>query len=534
MSFPDAGNGPYRILRGFNPRPRVAWERACADPAGAQHDRLTAILADTHASAFGRAHDLRPGMTLNDLRAAVPIRTHAELLPWLDRVAAGDRDVLTTTPVRMLLETSGTTGRPKWIPVTDAWARTVADAQLLWVLGLLRDDEALAGGKALSIVSAAVHGTSPGGLPIGSNTGRMFLAQPFWVRWRAPVPYAAYAEPDPELRAYAVLRHALTQPVRSWTTANASTLLLYCRRMRLWWDDLRADCADGTFRRGPAADLAAPHRARLLRGARRGRLPDDPRPAKVWDLRRVCCWTGGSAPFFLGRLPDALGADVPLREAGITASEGFFAVPVDDGPPVAHLAGHVLELVDDAGTARAAHEVEVGEVLRLVITTEAGLLRYDLGDLVRVEGFMGGAPRLSFLRKVGNLINATGEKVTETQLIGAASVVFGGALGLSVSLAWGDVPHLRVAVEPAADGTPIDAPGAASTFDHALREQNVEYDAKRASGRLGVPTVVAVPDGTFAAWRAARVRAGAPDAQVKDPVVLDPDRWDRLVARSDG
>jgi hypothetical protein len=91
-----------------------------------------------------------------------------------------------------------------------------------------------------------------------------------------------------------------------------------------------------------------------------------------------------------------------------------------------------------------------------------------------------------------------------------------------------------VAVEPAADGTPIDAPGAASTFDRALREQNVEYDAKRASGRLGVPTVVAVPDGTFAAWRAARVRAGAPDAQVKDPVVLDPDRWDRLVARSDG
>jgi hypothetical protein len=39
-----------------------------------------------------------------------------------------------------------------------------------------------------------------------------------------------------------------------------------------------------------------------------------------------------------------------------------------------------------------------------------------------------------------------------------------------------------------------------------------------------------VRPGVFAAWRDARVRAGAPDAQVKDPIVLDPERWDTLVS----
>jgi hypothetical protein len=44
--------------------------------------------------------------------------------------------------------------------------------------------------------------------------------------------------------------------VTSWTTANPSTILLYCRRLREWWEDLRADAADGTLTRGPAAALS--------------------------------------------------------------------------------------------------------------------------------------------------------------------------------------------------------------------------------------------------------------------------------------
>lgn len=523
MPFPTAGHGPYRLLRALNGRPVDAFVAGCRSARGAQEARLRTILAGAVDTAFGREHGLRADMGLDAFRDAVPVRDHAGHLPWLDRVAAGEAGVLTREKVRSLLETSGTTGRPKWLPVTDTWARSVADAQKLWVLALLRDEEALAKGSALSVVSSAEHTRSPGGLPVGSNTGRMFLAQPFWVRWRAPVPYAAYCVEDPEVRAYAVLRHALAQDVRSWTTANPSTILLYCRRMREWWEELRADVADGTLVHGPAAALSPAERARVAKGARRRVLPDEPLPAKVWDLRRVNCWTGGSAPFFLARLPDALGAPVPLREVGVTASEGFFAIPVDDGAPVAWLAGHVLELLEDDGTPRWAWEVQDGREYRLAITTEAGLYRYDLGDVVRVDGRMGEAPRLSFVRKAGNVLNATGEKVTEDQVVEAARRALPGAAGISASVGFAEVPRVRLAVEG-------DVPAhAAAAFDDALRALNVEYDGKRASGRIDAPLLLPVPAGTFAAWRLARVRAGAPDAQVKDPIVLDPSRWDALV-----
>jgi hypothetical protein len=521
--FPPSGNGPYRLLRAFNGRAVNAFAQACAEPRAAQGARLAAVLRGVKGTAFGAAHGLVGDEDIEAFRAKVPIRPHAELVPWLDRVAAGEPRVLTQAPVRSLLETSGTTGRPKWLPVTDPWAQGVADAQALWVLALLRDDEQLRYGKALSVVSPAEHLRSPGGLAVGSNTGRMFLAQPWWVRWRAPVPYPANCVEDPTLRAYCVLRHALGQPVTSWTTANPTTILLYCRRMREWWDELRADAAEGTLTRGPAAALAPKERAVLSKGLRRTKLPDEPLPASVWNLRRINCWTGGSAPFFLSRLPAALGAEVPIREAGVSASEGYFAIPLDDDAPVAWLAGHVLELVDEAGRPRMCWEAETGAEYRLVVTTEAGLYRYDLGDIVRVTGWYEGAPRMVFVRKAGNVLNAMGEKVTEDQVVAAARVAFPDAAGISVSVGWGEVPVVRVAVEG------VEEP-AVARFDAELRAGNVEYDGRRSSGRMGPAEAVVVRTGTFAAWRDARVRAGAPDAQVKDPIVLDADRWDALVA----
>lgn len=498
-------------MRALSLGPIRRLEAAMADPEGAFRARLAALAAGAVGTAFGKEHGLTGGEDLAAWRA-LPVRDGEAFRPWLDRVAAGEPAVLTRAPVRSLLETSGTTGRPKWLPVTEPWAAIVAEAQRLWVLGLLRDDEQLAGGAALSVVSPAVHATAPGGLPVGANTGRMFLAQPWWVRWRAPVPYRVYTLPDPEIRAYAVLRHALARDVRSWTTANPSTILAYLRRFRAWREDLAADLADGSLRRGPAAALGPAEQRHFGAGAGRARLGE----GLPWRLRRINCWTGGPAPFFVRRLPEALGAEVPVREVGITASEGYFAVPVDDGDPVLW-PGHLVELFD-GDTALWPWEAELGREYRLVISTEAGLYRYDLGDLVAVTGWLGRLPRMHFLRKAGNVLNSVGERVTEAQVAAAAAEAFPTATGVSATLAWGEIPCLKVATT-----------ASGGDFDAALRRLNVEYEQKRATGRLGPPRVIVVPEARFTAWKAAKVAAGAPDSQVKDPVVLSPERWEELV-----
>src|SRR5258708_29073975 len=62
------------------------------------------------------------------------------------------------------------------------------------------------------------------------------------------------------------------------------------------------------------------------------------------------------------------------------------------------------------------HELERGGEYRLVMTTSSGLYRYDIGDVVRCQGYIGQAPVLEFLHKAGQCADMEGEKVSGHQV----------------------------------------------------------------------------------------------------------------------
>ena len=92
----------------------------------------------------------------------------------------------------------------------------------------------------------------------------------------------------------------------------------------------------------------------------------------------------------------------------------------------------------------------------------------------------------------------TGEKLTEQQVVLAFSALGAAATGTArtfvVAPQWGNPPFYRLHVE---DDRRIDAgvSALANAFDARLREINVEYASKRASGRLGPVTVNVLPPG---------------------------------------
>jgi len=526
------GTGAYRFLRWVLRGSVRRFLSGLEDPRAAQTEVLRQLIAGAKGTEFGATHQLDRVKTLDEFRAAVPVRTHEDLLPWLDRVAAGERSVLTREPVLQLLETSGTTGTPKHLPVTASWARKVQEAQALWTLGLIQEQKGVSRGEVLTVVSPERHATSPGGIPIGSNTGRIRRAQPWWLRNRYAVPAAVIGIADPVARQYALLRFAISAQVSSWTTANPSMILLLCRRLQEWRGELSADLAGGTLRHGPAASLSELERAPLERMLQPGQPPEDWRPCSFWPLAAVNCWTQGPAAYFAARLPEALGGDVPIRDVGLRASEGFFAFPMrtDDPGSVLWSGGHLLEFIGDDGLARWSWELEVGEEVRLVVSTQAGLYRYDLADRIVVVGRCGRSPVVRFVGKHGRFLNAIGEKVTAAQVSAAMDVAAGlvghSPVGFCARVRQGEVPVFEVAVE--GDGDPARL---LQAFDTALTEQNVEYAGKRKSGRLGAPEPVILAEGSFARYREDRVREGAPEGQVKDPILaLDDHTWAQVVA----
>lgn len=531
--LPTHGNGPYRVLRAFSGKAISCLESSLNNPELLQAQVLKSVLNSARGTLFAENHGLDAGLELEEFRQRVPVRTYSEGQDYFDRVARGDKGILTRHTVKQLLVTSGTTGPSKFLPVTSVWEKEVAMAQDLWRLGLVKDREEISQGKVLTLVSPAIEGHLPSGLPFGSNTGRMHARQPWMIRLRYPTPDAVHQLSDPLLRLYCTLRFSLQSQVSSITTANPSTILMMAKRLEEWSDELAQDLADGTLRCGPAADLDPKLRAKLERKTKRRLPPESWKMAHLWDLVSIHCWKGGAAGFYLDQFPEAIGGEVPVREVGITASEGYFALPLSDEDPggIAWLGAHLLEFLTEDGEPRWAWELEEGGVYRLVISTTAGLYRYDLGDLVEVVGFAGSLPRLRFLRKSAAMLNVTGEKVSQDQVIHAVEAVLGRQklVGFTARTELEKPPRVELAMEWVS-GHATGSEGLAEQLDKALREANIEYDSKRKSERLGPLVIRNLPQGSYARYRLARAAQGAPDSQVKDLVVAwRQSDWDVLM-----
>lgn len=87
-------------------------------PGSAQEQVFKNLLKKGQETAFGKAHGYTSIKGPADFRSQVPIRSYEELRPYLDRTIAGERDVMWPGKPRYLAKTSGTTSGAKYIPIT--------------------------------------------------------------------------------------------------------------------------------------------------------------------------------------------------------------------------------------------------------------------------------------------------------------------------------------------------------------------------------------------------------------------------------
>ena len=523
-----------------------SYSKRFADPARvrAQHvDRLRDLRAvqegllrrilETHAgTAYGRRHGFAEIGGPEGYRDRVPVATYEDLRPWMERMLEGEKDVLVAGAPSFFSTTSGSTARPKFVPGVLAGITAGCDALLARNAFLHGDHPRAFAGRALFVVGSAAEGTTRGGVSYGAMTGFGYAAGQVGFQGR-PFPHSVFSLDDYEARDHCLLRLALARrDVTVLAAYNPSTLVVLLSAARSRWDDLLAGISAGGL--PPDLDLPAavaedlepelvpdPERARELTGLA------DAGPRAWWPrLAAVLCWKGGSAGFYLRELAADL-EGLPVRELGLLASEAMVTVPVDDdGAPVLlpETAFWELAPLDDPEAAPVpAWEVEDGASYRVLCTTPSGLYRYDLGDVVRVDGFFEGAPRLAFLRRAGRIHSFTGEKLTEehvTLAVRAAADASGVRLaGFTAVPRWEMPPRYELLMElgePAGrEGESGDAAARdfARRLDPALQEVNAEYAGKRRSGRLAATTVARVAPGSFAARRRS---AAAREAQFKE------------------
>ena len=497
------------------------WRRAIEQAPETQSRLLARLLADAAETDFGRDHGLARVRTIEDLRHAMPIAGYERAEPYVDRVARGETQALfpAGTRIHMFAMTSGTTGTPKRIPVTDAVLRDYRRGWHVWGKYAFDDHADALGAKILQIASRMDEEVTPCGAPAGAMSGFTCQVQKPAVRRMYVMPPEAACARDTPTKYYLACRLGLMNRRVVPITANPSTLLGLARAMDDHKDALLRDLSDGTLspdlaldgeqRRGIEARLRPmPERARELEAGVRaaGRLY----PRDAWELPLIGTWKGGTLNLYLRELPRYWG-DAPVRDIGLIASEGRFSVPLqtEGSAGVLEATATFYEFVpeneiDRADTAALlAHEVEVDGRYFLILTTAGGLVRYHIGDLVRVTGRMGPVPVIEFLNKGEHVANLTGEKITEFQVTTAANQAVA-RLGLDVGNyclcpTWADVPYYSLLVEEC-DVPAGRAQQLASAVDSALQQLNMEYRAKRFSGRLAPVCVKTIPAGAWCAF----------------------------------
>tara|TARA_R110000737_G_scaffold2923_16_gene9862 strand:- start:114984 stop:116627 length:1644 start_codon:yes stop_codon:yes gene_type:complete len=509
-------NAPYSITSavGLALRARVErrrrklndlnyWQRSTSR---IQSEQLRKNLRASGQTIFGKQHGFASIAAIQDdaemiraYRAALPIN---DWYVFKDHIEAmrerGESDVLWPGRVGHFAQTSGTTAGDKYIPVSEEMFRSNYLASLDIFAHLINrgvHPERMMGGRCLFLGGSTDLDYNDQGIATGDLSG---LVTPL-IKW----PLSTIYSPGPEValmshwpdKIEAMAQMAIDQDIRFISGMPSWALVLIDRVIEI------------ANERGSKATCAR----------------------DVWPNLEVFVHGGVNYTPFVERMGIAFSGDseidFPCRQELYPASEGFLAMQdradelgmrllVDNGTFYEFVPRDQID--DENPEVLSCWEVEKGTQYVVVMSTNAGLWRYIIGDVVEFDtipdGFDGkggdGPARLRIVGRHRHFINAFGENLIGEHIedgVSAASKAAGLTIGeftaAPVYPSTTNRAGLEVAVEfehvPNAEQLALFG----RVFDETIKATNVDYNTKR-SDSLGMsePTITVLPDGTFHRW----------------------------------
>ena len=172
------------------------------------------------------------------------------------------------------------------------------------------------------------------------------------------------------------------------------------------------------------------------------------------------------------------------------------------------------------------NELKLGEKYEIVITNQAGLYRYKLGDVIKVVGNYNNCPEIEFLYRKNQVLNMVSEKTTEEHLtISIQNTV----KKLNLSL----VDYTTIEDTTISPGRYIfyfefkddisrrNMIEFENVLDKELQRANLAYGRFRNNNRLAKVKVKVVNGGTFNIIKESLIKKGISKNQIKMPRVIN-------------
>jgi hypothetical protein len=241
--------------------------------------------------------------------------------------------------------------------------------------------------------------------------------------------------------------------------------------------------------------------------------------ADVWpNLKSVIIWGGGSCALLIPAIKKKLPSHTHIVEMGYLSSEfrGGITLDVLNNREILTLHENFFEFVEinDWGNASprflTMDQIKKGKQYYIFATTQSGLYRYNINDIIEVTGHFNNTPTIRFVQKGKGVTNLTGEKLYEDQLVRAmlkVAEIYGVDFDFFIMI--GDPKRLEYYLYIEHESFEL------LDLEQHISDLNIEFNAKRKSGRLKPVKIVFVEDGTGDAYKQHLLRNGQREGQFK-------------------
>jgi len=447
-------------------------------PDEVQDEWFFNLINAAEGTEWGKKYDYRSIENIQQFQERVPVQNYDTLKPYIERMLNGEQNVLWPSEIKWFAKSSGTTSdRSKFIPVSEESLEEChfkGGKDMLAIYCNNRPDAKMFTGKSLVLGgSHQINQLSPDSF-YGDLSAVIIKNLPIWAEMmRTPDMSIALMdnyEEKIEKMARATMDVNVTNiaGVPTWTIVLAKRILELTGKNNLMevWPNLEL-YVHGAVKFEPYQDQF------------KALIPND----NMYYLE-----TYNASEGFFGIQDQSEEKDLLLMlDYGIY----YEFIP--------------MEYFDDENPKTLSlHEVELDKNYAIVISTNAGLWRYIIGDTVKFTSL---SPyRIKITGRTKHFINAFGEEViidnAEKALIKACSetnAAIKDYTACPIYFKGDDVGGHEWIIE--FEKQPIEFNRFIDILDSTLREVNSDYDAKRFKDMaLKRPIVHNAPNGTFYKW----------------------------------
>jgi len=351
---------------------------------------LLELLEEAKETQFGRDHNFPDINSLSDYQRHVPIRDYEGLRTYIDSIISGSADVLWPGTPKYLAKTSGTTSGVKYIPITDISIRSQIDTSRSALLHYVHNHKVdLFGGKMM-FISGSPELSHSNGISTGRLSGIVNHEIPSWVKGNQLPSYETNCIEDWEKKLDQIVEETIGQDM---------TLISGIPPwVQMYYERLLAVTGKKTVK-------------------------------EVFPNLKLLVHGGVNYAPYRNMMDQLMGHGVSTIET-YPASEGFIAFQDeidDDGLLLNTDAGIYYEFVatdeiqSENPSRLSLKDVEVDKDYALVITSNAGLWAYNIGDVIRFTSLAPYKIRVS--GRIKHFISAFGEHVISKEVEEALQII---------------------------------------------------------------------------------------------------------------